>query len=460
MLEKTAPGAPLAEEGSVSVALVSPAQPMSCPGGQELSPRHPEARAWPRSVDAPALAYYAIVSGALAATGYSAWRVAAIGVAAAVQQIQLWAWRRYGSGRRCLKVDAARQAREAVLSHLGFFVTTGLTVAVTGGIASPLLPTFATPYLATVAAVGDRRPTRILLAATAACLAVFALLPQAWTGPELPRGVRVAFLVLGSLGIPALLAPVHAMLCAGRRELARAREEMAADALARARGLEQVGAKVAHELKNPLSAVKALVQLGARNPAEAASHDRFLIVEKEIERMQEILREYLSFERPLQEVRPLRVELGPMVADAILVLSARADRAGVRLSAEGEAAVAADPRRLREALLNLVANAIEATPPGGEVRVEVQPSEDGAQIVVRDTGRGMTADVLARLGTPFFTTRDEGTGLGVALARSVVAQHGGSLRYESRPGKGTVVTARLPARPTGGTSDGARALGR
>lgn len=121
--------------------------------------------------------------------------------------------------------------------------------------------------------------------------------------------------------------------------------------------------------------------------------------------------------------------------------------------------VEADPRRLTEALLNLVANAIEATPPGGEVVVEVRPAGDQAEIVVRDTGRGMPADTLKRIGTPFFTTRDDGTGLGVVLARSVIAQHGGSLRYESEPGRGTRVKVTLP-RATRGACDGARAARR
>ena len=171
--------------------------------------------------------------------------------------------------------------------------------------------------------------------------------------------------------------------------------------------------------------------------------------------MQEILRNYLSFTRPLQQVTPRRVAVGPIVSDTLVVLSARADDARVRLFAQGDAVVEADPRRLKEALLNLVANAIEATPAGGQVLVEVKPAGDRAEIVVRDTGRGMPPDTLRRVGTPFFTTRDDGTGLGVVLARSVIAQHGGALRYDSEPGKGTLVSFTLP-RVTGEV-DGARA---
>ena len=209
---------------------------------------------------------------------------------------------------------------------------------------------------------------------------------------------------------------------------------------------DRMGVKAAHELKNSLTGVKALVQLGLRNPAETASHERLTVVEREVKRMQEILRSYFSSARPLEEVRLARVDLGRLVADVLLVLAGRADEAGVRLLSQGDATVEADRRRLEEALLNLVANGIEATPPGGEVVVEVRRSTDEIEIVVRDTGRGMPPEALRRLGTPFFTTRAEGTGLGVVLARSVIALHGGTLRYESQPGKGTTVRAKLPSR--------------
>ncbi len=211
-------------------------------------------------------------------------------------------------------------------------------------------------------------------------------------------------------------------------------------------GSDEMGVKVAHELKNALTGVKALLQLGLRNAAESAAHPRLALAEREVARMQRLLDGYLSASRPLDEVARAPVALGPLVAETLLLVAKQASDARVRLGARGDAAVEADPRRLREALLNLVANAIEATPPGGDVAVEVRPSAGGAEIVVRDTGRGMRPETLRRLGTPFFTTRQEGTGLGVALARSAIARHGGSLRYESQPGKGTTVTATLPGR--------------
>ena len=237
-----------------------------------------------------------------------------------------------------------------------------------------------------------------------------------------------------------------------RAQLGRPGEERPSEALARAQDRADIGAKVAHEIKNPLTGVKALVQLGLRNPAETPSHRRLAIIEREVTRMQEMLRSYLSFTRSLQAVARARVDLGALVSDTLLVLSARAEDARVRLHANGDATVEADPRLLQEALLNLVANAIEATPPGGQVVVEVRLEGDETEIAIRDTGRGMPPETLRRLGSPYFTTREDGTGLGVMLARSVVAQHGGTLQYESEPGRGTTVKARLPRRVPPGAS--------
>jgi two-component system sensor histidine kinase HydH len=218
-----------------------------------------------------------------------------------------------------------------------------------------------------------------------------------------------------------------------------------------ARRLEQEGedwppgAEVLHALKNPLTGVRALVQLGLRNPREAASHRRLEAVERELDRMQDILRTHLAPERRKAGAYLERVELAPLVSGALRVLSARARHARVRLVARGDGVVRGDPRRLQEAIVNLVANGIEATPPGGEVAVDVRSGEV-VEIAVRDSGRGIAPELLDRVGTPFLTTREDGTGLGVALARSAIAEHGGTVRYESSPGSGTTVRVTLPSR--------------
>ncbi len=422
-------------------------QPDGAVGAVAPRPPAPGRLPRPRREDVLPITYHGMVAVVLAIAGFPAWRIAVLAVAGVLPRASFYlVGRAPGSPRydpkRCVNARPEQVAWYAVLSQ------------------STLLVTVIAAYAAAASIVGDRFQTRVLLGATALGVVVLALVPRTWTGPELAPALHAFLAAMSVLGVGALLTPAAAMARSRQAAVARAREEIAADALTRARALEQIGTKVAHELKNPLTGVKALVQLGLRNPTEAPSRDRLELVEREVTRMQEILQNYLSFTRPLQDVTPRRLELATLVSDALEVLSGRADGARVRLYAQGHAAIEADPRRLKEALLNLVANAIEATPPGGEVDVEVRTAGNEAEIVIRDNGRGMAPETLQRIGTPFFTTREDGTGLGVVLARSVIAQHGGSLRYESAPGEGTRVRVTLPQVAThrrNGGCDAARA---
>jgi signal transduction histidine kinase len=169
-----------------------------------------------------------------------------------------------------------------------------------------------------------------------------------------------------------------------------------------------------------------------------------------------VLRDYLSFSRPLEDLRVGPVDLAEIADVVTLLLESRAAAAGVRLERMGQGVrIGGDARRLEEALLNVAANAIEATPAGGAVTIRSEHRDGWAVIVVEDTGKGMSAAILGKVGTPFFTTRREGTGLGVALARAALAQHGGRRDYASRPGEGTTVTLALPDRlRTAGAGDG------
>jgi signal transduction histidine kinase len=233
-----------------------------------------------------------------------------------------------------------------------------------------------------------------------------------------------------------------------RASLDCVRESFLDEAASRRRGLETIAAKLAHELKNPLAAIKSLVQLEASSgPRDARSRRRFDVMASEVARMETILRDYLTFSRPLEELDLDDVNVASVVDDVIAVLAGRADVAGVRLGQAGvPGVIRADPRRLKEALINLTANAIEATPAGGSVNLRYDLDGEDLRLAIRDSGAGMTPAVATRVGTPFFTTRAEGTGLGVLIARSAIAQHGGTLQFASRPGGGTAALITLPRR--------------
>lgn len=134
--------------------------------------------------------------------------------------------------------------------------------------------------------------------------------------------------------------------------------------------------------------------------------------------MDSIVRDYLAFSRPLSDLRPEPVDALGIARDVVAVLEARAEGSGIALSAEGEPCpLVADGRRLREALLNLADNALAATPAGGRVVLRAAPRPSGAEIVIEDTGSGLAPEIARAPGSAFVTTKEEGTGLGLVLAR-------------------------------------------
>lgn len=333
--------------------------------------------------------------------------------------------------------------------------------AMTGGLRSPFLVAIIGPFTGVLQNYGWSRASKGALAMIGAGALAMALLPSAWFGPQVSEPAFSLLTALILIAVAATNAGLFVMMSralnAIHGEIDRAREQLAAQALARARELEQVGAQLSHELKNPLGAIKTLVQLSARDTRDDKSRERLRVAEAEIERMDGILKEYLSFSRPIEKLRREPLALGALADEVVLILGPQAAHAGVTLRRQGDARIEADARRLKEALFNLVANALEATPRGGSVRVEIAERDGAVRLSVRDSGRGMAKEVLERVGTPFFTTREQGTGLGVALARAVFVQHGGALEYESAEGRGTTALGTLPIQFRDGKSDGATA---
>ena len=108
--------------------------------------------------------------------------------------------------------------------------------------------------------------------------------------------------------------------------------------------------------------------------------------------------------------------------------------------------VTADPELLHRAISNLVLNAMDAMPNGGTLTMEAERRDDAVAVRIGDTGTGMTAEECERLFTPYYTTKRHGTGLGLAIVQSIVSDHGGTIRVESAPGKGSSFIVELPVR--------------
>jgi signal transduction histidine kinase len=237
--------------------------------------------------------------------------------------------------------------------------------------------------------------------------------------------------------------------------------------------LETGTAKLAHELKNPLSVIRSLLQLELRNADHSDKTVRRLEVAlAEAERMQTIVRDHLEAGKashalatasaslaaasaaaaaiatavPSAPPPRSKLELGELMDDVAHQLAGRAETSGVKLSITGAGgAILAEARQLKEAVLNIALNAFDATPRGGTVDVAYHVGPRGVSITVRDSGIGMSRQVTTKLGTPYFTTRAGGTGLGVVIAKAAIARHRGTLDFRSTPGLGTTAIICLPA---------------
>lgn len=321
--------------------------------------------------------------------------------------------------------------------------------ALSGGLASPVLPLTLAPVAVATAAFGRSRTTLAALAVSLGSIIALAALPTGAPFPAIPSPHARAMTVTSFAGLLALTYAgvaglVGAYVTTGE-VLDRMRVATIEEAASRMRATEQVGAKVAHELKNPLAAIKALLQL-LRGRGDARAEQRVEVALAEVERMDGIVRDYLAFARPLADLELAPVELRALADDVGAVLEARAALAGVALTVTGDAPpVRGDARRLREALYNLADNAIAAAPRGGAVELAVAPAPGGATITITDDGPGLPAELHD--APPFTTTRPGGTGLGLTIARAALHHHGGTLAFTPRPGGGTIATMYVPSEP-------------
>jgi signal transduction histidine kinase len=343
-----------------------------------------------------------------------------------------------------------------------FLGTIPLFVAImnTGGVASPLL-VMGIPML--VGAIFSPISTRMRAAILSVLLGGVVLMalasrtpigqlapPLTPTGPlPAPEFVLLATFSLVFVGISVYhigqrMTELYERVAL---ELAARREELCNDTEDRTRALEGIAARMAHEVKNPLSAIKGLSALMARQATDPKVAERMSIVAAEADRLQDIVDGFLSFSRGLDELNLAPTKPYGIARELAVLLETRAAEQGVKLEVKGseEFVLNADARKLRQALLNLVLNALQASPQGQTVTVNVTKSCGwGACITVTDHGPGMSGETLERIKKPYYTTRKGGTGLGIAVARGLIEQHGGKLEYSSAVGKGTVAKIELP----------------
>jgi signal transduction histidine kinase len=217
--------------------------------------------------------------------------------------------------------------------------------------------------------------------------------------------------------------------------------------------LGQLAAQLAHEIGTPLSSVSGHLQLALlQRDLQPVLRDRLEVSSREIERISRIVRDYLDSTRPLEPERQA-TDLPRLLDEAIelthAVDSQEPRRALVVREIVDERSLrdlVTDPGLLRQILVNLLTNALDAVDKTGRVTVSARPDGDGVVISVSDTGHGIPADDLKRIFEPFYTTkgRGKGTGLGLAICRQLTAALGGTISVDSQPGRGSTFFVRLP----------------
>ncbi len=224
--------------------------------------------------------------------------------------------------------------------------------------------------------------------------------------------------------------------------------------IARAQRLASVGrlaAGVAHEVRNPLSSIKGFATYFKERYRDVGEDLQIAdLMIGEVERVDRVIGQLLDFARPVR-IRMAKTSLPGLLADSLKLVEARAAERDIQIRLRVHEAigdVALDEDRIRQVLLNLYLNAVDAMGRGGELTVSADPAEDrgGIEIRVVDTGAGIAESDIGHVFDPYFTTKSSGTGLGLAIVHNIMEAHGGEIRIESRPGRGTVVILFLPAK--------------
>lgn len=260
--------------------------------------------------------------------------------------------------------------------------------------------------------------------------------------------------LLQTLAGSVAVAVENAQLYAELADFARALEHSQAQ-LIQAEKMAAIGrlaASLAHEINNPLQAIHNTIHLAMMDRLPPEKRGEYLdMARKEVERLIEIVQRMLDFYRP-SKGGTVQTDINQVLRDALAIADKRLQHGHIRVHthfAEGLPLISAIPDQLAQVFLNLIINAVEAMPDGGDLHVGTFLTEDRHWVLIafRDSGPGMTAEQIAHIFEPFYTTKPSGTGLGLAISYGIVERHGGSIEVSSQPGQGATFVVRLPVPP-------------
>ena len=209
----------------------------------------------------------------------------------------------------------------------------------------------------------------------------------------------------------------------------------------------EIAAGIAHEIRNPLTVVQGYIQLqAAKHKHEQNESATYALILSELKRANQIISEFLNFSRPHQPSKK-PIQLTEIIKTTISLMSAESQVRNIEILLQSKELpfINADPGQMIQVFMNLFTNAMQAMPDGGKITVETGYSKEEDQIIIHihDTGHGIPQESLERIFTPFFTTKDHGTGLGLWMTQAIILAHGGLIDVTSSQ-QGTTFTVVLP----------------
>jgi len=211
----------------------------------------------------------------------------------------------------------------------------------------------------------------------------------------------------------------------------------------------QVAAGIAHEIKNPLVPIKGFIQLEKQKSETTLGSDIVQLLLDEINRIEKIINDFLTLTRSNRDELNIPVDIVKTLKDVITLMKVEAKNKGIVVLTNiedipEEIIVKGNRNHLVQIFQNIIKNSIEAEKQGGHIEVLVKKDKKEVRVSIKDTGKGMSAEQLRKIGTPFYSTKEQGTGMGIAICQRLVKNHGGRLNIISQEGKGTTVEIYLP----------------
>lgn len=218
-------------------------------------------------------------------------------------------------------------------------------------------------------------------------------------------------------------------------------------------GIAQLAKSIAHEIRNPLNFISLSIDhlkkkyMPQGNEDQAQFETLIVSIKHEIQRLNKLVGDFLEYGKPMRLSLQV-IDFGNLIDEVLELVRAKAEKDGIRITyRNGDIPVlSADPELIKTCIFNILLNAFQAMPEGGDLTVITKTSNGKAYIIVEDTGVGVSKENMQKLFDPFFSTKSTGLGLGLAMTKRVIEEHGGKADFQSTEGKGSVMTISLPIR--------------